>query len=197
VTVQTYSRVRCGWVHDDPIEVAYHDQEWGVPLHDDRKHFEFIILDGFQAGLSWITILRKRENFRAAFDQFNPQIVAHYDDQKHQELLQNKGIIRNRLKIQAATTNAQAFLKVQEEFGSFDTYIWQFVDGRTIQNASPTLTDVPAKTPISDAMSKDLKRRGFKFVGSTICYAYMQAAGMVNDHVVDCFRHGELGGGRV
>jgi DNA-3-methyladenine glycosylase I len=191
---QPCSEVRCGWVHDDRLEVAYHDQEWGVPLQDDRKHFEFIILDGFQAGLSWITILRKRDNFRAAFDLFNPEIVARYNEEKHQELLQNKAIIRNRLKIQAATTNARAFLKVQEEFDSFNTYIWQFVDGKTIQNAWPTLADVPAQTPISEAMSKDLKRRGFKFVGSTICYAYMQAAGMVNDHVVGCFRHEELAG---
>ncbi len=194
---QPCSEVRCGWVHDDRLEVAYHDQEWGVPLQDDRKHFEFIILDGFQAGLSWITILRKRDNFRAAFDLFDPEIVARYNEEKHQELLQNKAIIRNRLKIQAATTNARAFLKVQEEFGSFNTYIWQFVDGKTIQNAWPTLADVPAQTPISEAMSKDLKRRGFKFVGSTICYAYMQAAGMVNDHVVGCFRHEELAGWRV
>jgi DNA-3-methyladenine glycosylase I len=186
------SPCRCGWVHDDPIEIAYHDQEWGVPLHNDRKHFEFIILDGFQAGLSWITILRKRENFRAAFDNFEAALVARYDDAKYQTLLQDQGIIRNRLKIQAATTNAQAFLKVQEEFGSFDTYIWRFVEGETVQNTWPTLADVPAKTTISDAMSKDLKKRGFKFVGSTICYAYMQAAGMVNDHVMECFRHQEL-----
>jgi DNA-3-methyladenine glycosylase I len=194
VIQQPHSRVRCGWVHDDSTEVVYHDQEWGVPLHDDRKHFEFIILDGFQAGLSWLTILRKRENFRAAFDHFNPEIVACYGEDKQQQLLQDKGIIRNRLKIQAATTNAQAFLKVQEEFGSFDAYIWRFVEGNTIQNTWPTLADVPAKTPISDAMSKDLKKRGFKFVGSTICYAYMQAAGIVNDHVVECFRHRELRG---
>jgi DNA-3-methyladenine glycosylase I len=147
---------------------------------------------GFQAGLSWITILRKRENFRAAFDNFEAALVARYDDAKYQTLLQDQGIIRNRLKIQAATTNAQAFLKVQEEFGSFDTYIWRFVEGETVQNTWPTLADVPAKTTISDAMSKDLKKRGFKFVGSTICYAYMQAAGMVNDHVVECFRHQEL-----
>ena len=183
---------RCGWVHDDPIEVAYHDEEWGVPLHCDTKHFEFIILDGFQAGLSWITILRKRENFRAAFDGFAPDIVAGYDDIKHQALLQNAGIVRNRLKIEAATRNAQAFLKVQETFGSFDHYIWQFVDGETVQNDWVTMADVPARTTASDAMSKDLKQRGFKFVGSTICYAYMQAAGMVNDHTVACFRHGEL-----
>jgi DNA-3-methyladenine glycosylase I len=184
---------RCGWVHDHPVEVAYHDQEWGVPLHDDRKHFEFIILDGFQAGLSWITILRKRENFRIAFDHFDPARVARYDDGKHQELLQDQGIVRNRLKVQAATTNARAFLAVQDSFGSFDSYVWRFVEGTTIQNAWSTLAEVPAKTTISDAMSKDLKQRGFKFVGSTICYAYMQAAGLVNDHVVDCFRHRELG----
>lgn len=163
-----------------------------MPLHDDSRHFEFIILDGFQAGLSWLTILRKRENFRVAFDQFDPEIVACYDNDKHQELLQNAGIIRNRLKIQAATTNARAFLQVQAAFGSFDAYIWQFVDGQTIQNAWLTLADVPAKTTVSDAMSKDLKQWGFKFVGSTICYAYMQAAGLVNDHVVGCFRHRHL-----
>ena len=185
---------RCGWVHDDPIEIVYHDQEWGVPLHDDRKHFEFIILDGFQAGLSWLTILRKRDNFRNAFDQFNPEIVARYGEAKRQALLQNKGIIRNRLKIQAAVTNAQAFLQVQEKYGSFDTYIWQFVTGETIQNTWPTWAAAPTTTSTSDAMSKDLKKRGFKFVGSTICYAYMQAAGMVNDHVVGCFRHEELAG---
>lgn len=183
---------RCGWVHSDPIEIAYHDTEWGVPLHCDRKHFEFIILDGFQAGLSWITILRKRENFRTAFDGFDPQVIAGYDEAKHQALLQNAGIVRNRLKIAAATLNAQAFLKVQETFDSFDRYIWQFVDGETVQNAWPTLADAPTRTAASDAMSKDLKQRGFKFVGTTICYAYMQAAGMVNDHTVDCFRHREL-----
>ncbi len=165
-------KVRCGWVHDDPVEVAYHDREWGVPLHDDRRHFEFIILDGFQAGLSWLTILRKRDNFRNAFDHFDPAIVACYDEHKYQELLQNQGIIRNRLKIQAAITNARAFLQVQEEFGNFDTYIWQFVDGVPIQNTWSAMADVPAKTFISDVMSKDLKKRGFKFVGSTICYAY-------------------------
>lgn len=180
---------RCGWVHDDPLEIAYHDHEWGVPLHDDRRHFEFIILDGFQAGLSWITILRKRENFRRAFDHFDPEKVACYSDRQHQALMQDAGIIRNRLKIAAATTNAQAFLDVKAEFGSFDAYIWRFVDGHTQQNTWPTLADVPATSPQSDAMAKDLKRRGFKFVGSTICYAYMQAAGMVNDHTTDCFRH--------
>lgn len=183
---------RCGWVHDDPLEMAYHDHEWGVPLHCDRKHFEFIILDGFQAELSWITILRKRENFRAAFDGFDPEVVARYDAAKHQALLGNAGIVRNRLKIAAATLNAQAFLRVQEAFGSFDRYIWGFVDGETVQNAWPRLADAPTHTAASDAMSKDLKQRGFKFVGTTICYAYMQAAGMVNDHTVGCFRHREL-----
>lgn len=189
---QQDSLCRCGWVHDDPIEVAYHDQEWGVPLHCDRTHFEFIVLDGFQAGLSWITILRKRDNFRAAFDNFEPALVARYDAQKHQALLENSGIIRNRLKIAAATTNAQAFLAVQEEFGSFDAYIWRFVDGQPIQNAWPSWQQAPATSPASDQMAKDLKRRGFKFVGSTICYAYMQAAGMVNDHATDCFRYGAV-----
>ncbi|PSN13703.1 DNA-3-methyladenine glycosylase I [filamentous cyanobacterium CCP5] len=183
---------RCGWVHDDPIEVAYHDEEWGVPVHSDRTHFEFIILDGFQAGLSWITILRKRENFRAAFEHFDPERVARYGPDKHRELLQNSGIIRNRLKIAAATTNAQAFLKVQAEFGSFDAYIWRFVDGQTIHNAWGSWKEAPATSPESDAMAKDLKQRGFKFVGSTICYAYMQAAGMVNDHAIDCFRYAEI-----
>lgn len=183
---------RCGWVHQDPIEIAYHDDEWGRPVHDDRKHFEFIILDGFQAGLSWLTILRKRASFRAAFDNFDPAQVAGYGEQKHQALLQDKSIVRNRLKIQAATLNAQAFLAIQSEFGQFDTYIWRFVEGKTIQNQWPTLAEVPTKTVISDAMAKDLKQRGFKFVGSTICYAYMQAAGLVNDHTVDCFCHREL-----
>ncbi|MBD1872667.1 DNA-3-methyladenine glycosylase I [Nodosilinea sp. FACHB-131] len=193
MTLTSDALPRCSWVHhNDPLEVAYHDTEWGVPLHDDTKHFEFIILDGFQAGLSWITILRKRENFRAAFAGFDPQVVAGYDEAKHQELLGNAGIVRNRLKIAAATLNAQAFLKVQETFGSFDRYIWQFVDGETVQNAWPTLADAPTRTAASDAMSKDLKQRGFKFVGTTICYAYMQAAGMVNDHTTDCFRHREL-----
>lgn len=192
MTLAPDALARCGWVHADPVEIAYHDTEWGVPLHCDLKHFEFIILDGFQAGLSWITILRKRENFRAAFDGFDPQVVAGYDEAKHQELLSNAGIVRNRLKIAAATLNAQAFIKVQETFGSFDRYIWQFVDGEPVQNAWPTLTDAPTRTAASDAMSKDLKQRGFKFVGTTICYAYMQAAGMVNDHTTDCFRHREL-----
>lgn len=180
---------RCGWVNTDPIYQRYHDEEWGVPVKDDRMWFEFIILDGFQAGLSWYTIIRKRDNFRLAFDNFQPEIVAQYDEKKQEELMQNEGIIRNRLKIKAAITNAQAFLKIQAEFGSFDTYIWQFTGNKTIQNTWESLKDVPARTEISDKMSKDLQKRGFKFVGSTICYAFMQAAGMVNDHLVDCFRY--------
>lgn len=186
------SPIRCGWVHDDPIEVAYHDTEWGVPLHDDRKHFEFIVLDGFQAGLSWLTVLRKRDHFRQAFDQFDPEKVARYGPEQQAELLQNPNIVRNRLKVAAATTNAQAFLRVQEAFGSFDAYIWRFVEGEPVQNAWQSLAEVPATSAISDAMSKDLKKRGFKFVGSTICYAYMQAAGLVNDHTLDCHRHPEI-----
>lgn len=183
---------RCGWVHDDPLEMAYHDREWGVPLHDDNALFEFLILEGFQAGLSWLTILRKRENFRRAFDQFQPAIVARYDDAKHHALRADAGIVRNRLKIEAATLNAQAFLTVQDTFDSFDAYLWRFVDGTPIQNQWSTLAEIPAKTPLSDQLSKDLKQRGFKFVGSTICYALMQAIGMVNDHTLDCFRHAEL-----
>jgi DNA-3-methyladenine glycosylase I len=172
--------------------VAYHDDEWGVPLHDDPKLFEFLVLDGFQAGLSWLTILRKRENFRIAFDGFDPAAIARYDTAKQAALLNHTGIIRNRLKIEAATTNAQAFIQVAEEFGSFDAYVWSWVDGMPIQNAWPTWEAVPARTTLSDALSKDLKKRGFKFAGSVICYAFMQAIGMVNDHTVDCFRHAEL-----
>ncbi|MGP1382542.1 MAG: DNA-3-methyladenine glycosylase I [Thainema sp.] len=183
---------RCAWVGDDPLMIEYHDQEWGVPVHDDRHFFEKIILDGAQAGLSWRTILHKRENYRNAFDNFDPQKVAQYDDAKYQALLQNPGIVRNRLKVASAITNAQAFLAVQSEFGSFDRYIWQFVGNETIQNTWQTPEQVPATSPESDALSKDLKKRGFKFVGSTICYAFMQAAGLVNDHTVDCFRHSEL-----
>ena len=186
------SLCRCGWVHDDPIEVAYHDREWGVPLHDDQPLFEFLTLEGFQAGLSWITILRKRDSFRQAFDQFDPAIVARYDSEKFAALMQDAGIVRNRLKIQAAITNAQAFLKVQAEFGSFDRYLWNWVNGMSRQNARATWEEVPAHSDLSDALSKDLKKRGFKFVGSVICYAFMQAIGMVNDHTIDCFRHHEL-----
>lgn len=183
---------RCDWVHDDPIEIAYHDQEWGVPLHDDQKLFEFLVLDGFQAGLSWITILRKRDHFRRAFDNFDPRQVARYGDAKQQALLADKTIVRNRQKIAAATTNAQAFLAVQDAFGSFDAYLWRFVDGQPIQNHWRTWQAIPARTPRSDQLSRDLKQRGFKFAGSVICYAFMQAIGMVNDHGVDCFRHREL-----
>lgn len=180
---------RCGWVKGDPLEVAYHDEEWGVPCHDDQRLFEFLILEGMQAGLSWLTILRKRENFRQSFDQFDPAIVALYDEPKKQQLLLDAGIIRNRLKIEAAVVNAQRFLAVQAEFGSFDAYIWQFVNGVPLHNSWQSLSEIPASTPQSDAMSKALKQRGFKFVGTTICYAFMQAIGMVNDHTVDCFRY--------
>jgi DNA-3-methyladenine glycosylase I len=183
---------RCAWCGDDPLYRDYHDTEWGVPVHDDHKLFEFLILEGAQAGLSWITILRKRESYRAAFDGFDATRIAQYDVGKMEELLQNPGIVRNRLKVAAAVNNAQKFLEVQSEFGSFDTFIWQFVDGRPKQNARRNTSEIPASTPESDAMSKELKRRVFKFVGSTICYAHMQATGMVNDHTIDCYRHKEL-----
>jgi DNA-3-methyladenine glycosylase I len=182
---------RCHWASND-LAIRYHDEEWGMPLHDDQRLFEFLILEGAQAGLSWDTILRKRANYRTAFDNFDPLIVSCYGRKKVRELLGNSGIVRNRLKIDSAIKNAQAFLQVRQEFGSFDAYIWQFVDGQPRQNMWRTPQHVPAHTPQSDAMSKDLKRRGFNFVGSTICYAFMQAVGMVNDHVVDCFRHLEL-----
>jgi DNA-3-methyladenine glycosylase I len=183
---------RCPWPVDD-LYIAYHDTEWGVPVHDDRTLFEFLILEGAQAGLSWHIILKKRENYRQAFDHFDPQKVARYTDAKLARLLANPGIVRNRLKIAAAVRNARAFLAVQEEFGSFDRYIWRFVEGRPIINAHRSMKDVAARTRESDAMSKDLKQRGFTFVGSTICYAHMQATGMVNDHLVTCVRHKELG----
>lgn len=179
--------IRCGWVNQDPLYIDYHDHEWGVPVHDDRKLFEMLILEGAQAGLSWYTILKKRESYRLAFDGFDPEKIAEYDENKLSELLGNEGIVRNRLKIRAAVENAKAYLRVKEEFGSFDTYIWQFVGGQPRINDWKSLSEVPAQTPQSDAMSKDLKKRGFKFVGSTICYAFMQATGMVNDHVTDCF----------
>ncbi|HEY2249820.1 MAG TPA: DNA-3-methyladenine glycosylase I [Planctomycetaceae bacterium] len=182
---------RCPWAKGD-LYVAYHDTEWGVPVHDDRLLFEFLILEGAQAGLSWSTILNKRDNYRTAFDQFDATVVARYGKQQQAKLLSNPGIVRNRLKIASTIQNAQAFLEVQAEFGSFDKYIWSFVDGQTTQNARRSLKDVPARTTASDAMSKDLKHRGFNFVGSTICYAFMQAVGMVNDHLVGCFRHREL-----
>jgi DNA-3-methyladenine glycosylase I len=183
---------RCPWAGTDPLYIAYHDREWGVPLHDDRKLFEMLILEGAQAGLSWITILRKREAFRKAFDRFDPSKVAEYDPGRIQELLHNPGIIRNRLKIHAAVQNARAFLKVAEEFGSFDRYLWQFAGGCSRQNRWRLGQDVPARTAESDALSKELKKRGFKFVGSTICYAFMQAVGLVNDHLTDCFRYAEI-----
>ncbi len=183
---------RCGWAGNDPLYIEYHDKEWGVPVHDDRKHFEFMILESAQAGLSWITILKRRENYRDAFDGFNPEIVAKYDEKKIEELMNNKGIIRNRRKIEAAVGNAKAFLKVQEEFGSFNKYIWQFVGGKTMKNSWKSLDELPAKTSESEAFSKELKKRGFKFVGPTICYSHMQAAGLVNDHLVDCFRYDKV-----
>ena len=182
---------RCHWAQSE-LAIAYHDQEWGVPVHDDRKLFEFIVLDGAQAGLSWEIILRKREAFRAAFDNFDPRKVACYTPARIERLLTNPGIVRNRLKVVAAVTNARQFLEVQSEFGTFDRFIWQFVDGQTRHNRWRTPRQVPAHTPKSDAMSKELRRRGFKFVGSTICYAFMQAAGLVNDHLTGCFRYGEL-----
>ena len=183
--------IRCPWARND-LSIRYHDKEWGVPAHDDRRLFEFLILEGAQAGLSWDTILRKRDNYRAAFDHFDPNRVARYDRRKIQSLLRDTGIIRNRLKIASAVRNAQAFLKVQDEFGSFDQYIWQFVDGKPRVNSWRSLKQLPARTPQSDAMSKDLKKRGFTFVGSTICYAFMQAVGLVNDHLVNCFRHHQI-----
>lgn len=186
---------RCAWSERSPEERLYHDHEWGTPLHDDRRLFEFLILEGAQAGLSWTTILRKREAYRAAFDGFEAERVARYDEAKRLELLANPGIVRNRLKIDSAIGNAQAFLAVQEECGGFDAYVWRFVDGQPRQNAWSSLAEVPAHTEQSDAMSKDLKKRGFRFVGSTICYAFMQAVGMVNDHTTDCFRWRELQGG--
>jgi DNA-3-methyladenine glycosylase I len=185
-------KIRCQWPGDDPLYVAYHDEEWGVPKHDERRLFEDLVLDGAQAGLSWITILRKRENYRAAFDNFDAQKVAAYGDEKIGELLSNAGIIRNRQKINSAIKNARAFLKVQEEFGTFDAYIWQFTGGKTLHNQWETMSEIPAKTAESEAMSKDLKKRGFSFVGPTICYAFMQAVGIVNDHVVSCFRYHEV-----
>ena len=181
-------KTRCGWVGDDPILISYHDKEWGNPSHDDRLLFEFLILEGAQAGLSWITILKRRENYRAAFDNFNATKIAKYDAKKIKSLMNDPGIIRNRLKIQSTIGNAKAFLAVKKEFGSFDNYIWGFVNHKPILNHRKEMKDIPARTEISDAMSKDLKKRGFKFVGSTICYAYMQAVGMVNDHVQSCFK---------
>jgi DNA-3-methyladenine glycosylase I len=185
-------KTRCAWSGKDPLYIGYHDREWGVPVHDDRTLFEFLILEGAQAGLSWITILRKRDAYRRAFDAFRPEKVARYDRKKIASLLKNEGIVRNRMKIESAVKNARAFLKVQEEFGSFDAYQWRFVDGRPVINRFRSIKEVPARTPVSDALSRDLKDRGFSFVGSTIIYAHMQAVGMVNDHIVDCFRYRPL-----
>jgi len=184
--------LRCDWTGDNKEMIKYHDEEWGIPVHNDRKLFEFITLDTFQAGLSWSIVLHKRENFRKVFDNFQADKIAEYNPQKINELLKNGSIIRNRLKIEATINNAKAFLKIQKEFGSFDKYIWQFTHNKVIQNRWEKMSAVPTKTEISDAMSADLKKRGFKFVGSTICYAFMQAAGMVNDHLITCFRHREL-----
>lgn len=183
---------RCDWVGSDPLYVTYHDTEWGVPVYDDAKLFEFLTLETFQAGLSWITVLRKRENFRKAFDNFDYQIIANYDEDKFDVLIQDAGIIRNKLKIRATISNALAFMEVQKEFGSFSKYIWGFVDGKPIKNACSDVSQVNTNTELSDKISKDLKKRGFKFVGSTVVYAHMQATGMVNDHTTNCFRYDEV-----
>ncbi len=180
---------RCAWVTNDSIYIHYHDNEWGVPIYDDRLLFEFLILEGAQAGLNWLTILKRRDNYRLSFDNFDAKKIALYDEKKYQALLNNTGIIRNRLKIQSVITNAQAYLAIKKEYSSFSQYIWQFVDGKPVRNHWKKHTDIPTTTAQSDAMSTDLKKRGFKFIGSTICYAYMQAVGMVNDHLVDCFRY--------
>lgn len=191
-TCAEQSRSRCEWAGTDPLYVAYHDTEWGVPVYDDAALFEFLILETFQAGLSWITVLRKRENFRKAFDNFDYKKVALYDEKKQEKLLQDAGIIRNRLKIKATITNAIAFIAIQKEFGSFSDYIWGFVENKPIQNKWKSMQELPANTSLSDMISKDLKKRGFKFVGSTVIYAHMQATGMVNDHTTDCFRYKEV-----
>ncbi len=185
-------KTRCAWAGEDPLYIHYHDTEWGVPVYDDRKLFEFLILEGAQAGLSWITVLRKRENYREAFENFDPEKIAHFNKRKVESLLKNPGIIRNRLKVESAVSNAKAFLKILEEFKSFSDYQWQFVKHRPLQNAWKTLKQLPASSPESDAFSRDLKKRGFRFVGSTIIYAHMQATGMVNDHLTTCFRHTQL-----
>jgi DNA-3-methyladenine glycosylase I len=183
---------RCAWAGDDPLYVAYHDREWGVPQHRDRGLFEFLVLEGAQAGLSWLTILRKREAYREAFSRFDPRAVSRYDGRAVRRLLRNPGIVRNRLKIESAIANARAFLDVQDEFGSFDAYVWRFVEGRPKRNAWRSERQIPAVTPEAEALSRDLRARGFRFVGPTICYAHMQATGMVNDHVVGCFRHADV-----
>jgi len=183
---------RCAWPGNEPFNITYHDEEWGVAVHNDQKLFEFLVLDAFQAGLSWLTILKKRENFRKAFDNFDYKLVAAYSEEKIQALMINEGIIRNQMKIRAAVSNAKALMEIQKEFGSFDVYIWGFVDHKTIKNAHTNYKEIPATSKESDAMSKDLKKRGFKFVGSTICYAFMQAAGMINDHELACFRYNQV-----
>lgn len=185
-------KIRCKWCGNDPLYIKYHDEEWGVPVHDDQKLFEMLILEGAQAGLSWITVLKKRENYRKAFNNFDVLKVSRYSEKKIAKLLENPGIIRNRLKVNATVTNAKAFLEVQKEFGHFDKYIWQFVNHKPIINKFKLLSKLPSNTEVSDLMSKDLKKRGFKFIGSTICYAFMQATGMVNDHTTDCFRYKKI-----
>lgn len=185
-------KIRCEWVGNDPLYISYHDEEWGVPVKEDQKLFEFLILETFQAGLSWLTVLKKRDNFNKAFDNFDFNKMATYDDKKIQSLLGDSGIIRNKLKINAAVSNAQAFIDIREEFGTFSKYIWQFVNHKPLQNAWKKMSEVPSKTSLSDHISKDLKKRGFKFVGSTVIYAHMQATGMVNDHTTDCFRFSDL-----
>ena len=186
------TKIRCAWCGNDPLYIEYHDTEWGVPVYDDDKLFEFLILETFQAGLSWITVLKKRENFRKAFDGFDYKIIANYGEDKYETLLQDAGIIRNKLKIKATISNANAFIEIQKEFGSFSKYIWNFTKGKPIKNKLKSLAEAQATTELSDKLSKDLKKRGFKFVGSTVIYAHMQATGMVNDHVVDCFRYNEV-----
>lgn len=185
-------KIRCGWCKNDPLYMAYHDKEWGVPVYDDEKLFEFLTLETFQAGLSWITILKKRENFRKAFDNFNYKKIVNYKEEKFNELIQDAGIIRNKLKIRATISNAQAFIKVQEEFGSFSNYIWGFTNGKPIKNKWKNLSELPATTELSDKISKDLKKRGFKFVGPTVVYAHLQATGMINDHLTSCFRYEQV-----
>ena len=188
----TSEKIRCGWASGDASLIEYHDEEWGVPVHDDKTLFEFLVLEGAQAGLNWVTVLKKRESYREAFDGFDFEIIASYDRKKVTQLLAEKGIIRNRLKIESVVVNAKALLKVREEFGTFDSYIWKFVGGRRIKNNWSTLRLIPAKTGVSVSMSKDMMRRGFMFVGPTICYSYMQAVGLVNDHITSCFRHDQL-----
>jgi DNA-3-methyladenine glycosylase I len=183
---------RCPWCGNDELYIKYHDEEWGVPVHEDRKHFEFLVLESAQAGLNWLTILRKRENYRVAYDNFDPTKVSQYDEKKIAELMNNAGIIRNRRKIEASINNAKCFLKIQDEFGSFDNYIWDFVDNRPVVNHWHNISEVPATSELSDKVSKDLKKRGYKFLGSTIIYAHLQATGVINDHLTTCFRHSEV-----